>query len=77
MKKILINNYLKVSIRILFTFLIGISLLQAEKKRAFLELISTESCPYCVAAKRLLKGRGLTYQEFNFDEDPSFRIAVI
>ena len=54
MKKILINNYLKVSIRIMFTFLIGISLLQAEKKRAFLELISTESCPYCVAATGFL-----------------------
>ena len=40
-------------------------------------LYTTTFCPYCVAAKRLLKGRGLTYQEFNFDEDPSFRIAVI
>tara|TARA_B100000029_G_scaffold516755_1_gene633730 strand:- start:535 stop:1734 length:1200 start_codon:yes stop_codon:yes gene_type:complete len=47
-------NYLKISIRILFTLLIGISLLKAEKKRAFLELISTESCPYCVTATGFL-----------------------
>ncbi|MFL3050502.1 MAG: T9SS type A sorting domain-containing protein [Candidatus Neomarinimicrobiota bacterium] len=54
MKKILKNNHLTVSIRILFTLLIGISLIQAEKKRAFLELISTESCPYCVTATGFL-----------------------
>ncbi len=27
---------------------------QAEKKRAFLELVSTESCPYCVTATAYL-----------------------
>jgi glutaredoxin 3 len=40
-------------------------------------LYTTTFCPYCVAAKRLLKDRGLTYQEINFDEDHSTRMAVV
>ena len=55
----------------------GIIEQHAESVETDFLLYTTTFCPYCVAAKRLLKGRGLSYQEFNFDEDPSFRIAVI
>ena len=57
MKKILINNYLKVSIRILFTFLIGISLLQAEKKRAFPKLVNPAIAPDASVTTDILNER--------------------
>jgi len=34
------------------------------------ELYSTAVCPYCVAAKNLLKQRGFDYEEFRVDRDP-------
>ena len=40
-------------------------------------LYTTTYCPYCVAVKRLLKEKSLTYQEINFDDDPSTRMAVV
>lgn len=34
---------------------------------------STQVCPYCVSAKRLLEKKGLTYQEIMVDQDPEQR----
>jgi len=33
------------------------------------QMYSTAICPYCVAAKTLLRQRGLDYQEFRIDLD--------
>ena len=35
------------------------------------EIYTTASCAYCVAAKMLLKQRGYDYQEFRVDTDPA------
>jgi glutaredoxin 3 len=37
---------------------------------AKVEIYTTGSCFYCVAAKNLLKQRGLAYEEFRIDTDP-------
>lgn len=36
-------------------------------------LFSTRFCPYCVAAKRLLKAKGVNYQDIPVDGDPDLR----
>jgi len=38
---------------------------------------STAVCPYCVAAKNLLKARGLEWTEVRVDTDPSQREAML
>ncbi|RAH15326.1 MAG: glutaredoxin [Methanobacteriota archaeon] len=38
---------------------------------------STTVCPYCVAVKRLLDSKNLTYDEINFDHDPGARYEVV
>jgi len=38
---------------------------------------STTFCPYCVAAKRMLEQKGLSFQEVNFDREPESRMAVV
>ena len=35
------------------------------------EMYTTAICPYCVAAKNLLKQKGFDYTEFRVDTDPS------
>lgn len=35
------------------------------------EIYSTAICPYCVAAKNLLKSKGLGYAETRIDADPA------
>lgn len=40
------------------------------------EIYTTPSCPYCVAAKRLLRSKGVTFQEIDVSRDPSFRVAM-
>ena len=40
------------------------------------EIYTTPSCPYCVAAKRLLRSKGVTFQEIDVSCDPSFRVAM-
>ena len=37
---------------------------------------STAICPYCVAAKNFLKGRGLDYREVRVDTDPEQRALM-
>jgi glutaredoxin 3 len=44
---------------------------------AQIEIYSTAVCPYCVAAKNLLKSRGLTWQELRIDIDPVARVAML
>lgn len=40
-------------------------------------LYTTTFCPYCVAAKRLLNSKGLTFSEINFDTDRTARTEVV
>ena len=42
-----------------------------------IEVYSTAVCPYCVAAKNLLKARGLEWVELRVDSDPSLRDAML
>ncbi|MDQ2778404.1 MAG: glutaredoxin 3 [Pseudomonadota bacterium] len=40
-------------------------------------MYSTQSCPYCIRAKALLKQRGVeTIDEIRIDEDPSARLRM-
>jgi glutaredoxin 3 len=46
----------------------------AEKKNAkMIRVYTTTYCPYCVSAKKLLDGLGLSYTETNLDNDPELR----
>ena len=36
-----------------------------------IEIFTGANCAYCVAAKNLLKSKGLDYEEFRIDQDPS------
>ena len=42
-----------------------------------IEIYSTAICPYCVAAKNLLKSKGLSYEEIRVDTDPAARIRML
>lgn len=42
-----------------------------------IEVYSTAVCPYCVAAKNLLKSRGLEWVEVRVDTDPPQRDAML
>ena len=42
-----------------------------------IEIYSTGSCPYCVAAKNLLKSRGLEWSEVRVDTDMSQRETML
>ncbi len=42
-----------------------------------IEIYSTAICPYCVAAKNLLKSRGLSYEEIRVDSDPAARARML
>ncbi|MET0331203.1 MAG: glutaredoxin 3 [Dyella sp.] len=42
-----------------------------------IELFSTAVCPYCVAAKNLLKSKGLEWSEVRIDTDPAQRDAML
>jgi glutaredoxin 3 len=37
---------------------------------ARIQVYSTALCPYCVAAKNFLVGKGLSYEEIRVDNDP-------
>jgi glutaredoxin 3 len=40
-------------------------------------LYTTRVCPYCVAAKRLLKMRGIDYAEIDVSNDPAKRAWLV
>lgn len=42
-----------------------------------IEVYSTAICPYCVAAKNLLKSRGLEWTEVRIDTDVTEREAML
>ena len=42
-----------------------------------IEVYSTAVCPYCVAAKNLLKSRGLEWVELRIDTDAAARDAML
>lgn len=42
-----------------------------------IEVYSTAVCPYCVAAKNLLKSKGLAWNEVRIDTDPAQRDAML
>jgi glutaredoxin 3 len=42
-----------------------------------IEVYSTAVCPYCVAAKNLLKSKGLEWTEVRVDTDPVQRDAML
>jgi glutaredoxin 3 len=44
---------------------------------ARIEVYTTSSCPYCVQAKRLLKARGIAYEEFDVAMDDELRASII
>lgn len=42
-----------------------------------IEIYSSEFCAYCVAAKNLLKAKGLDWRESRIDLDPAAREAML
>jgi glutaredoxin 3 len=40
------------------------------------EIYTTPSCPYCHAAKSLLKKKGVSYTEIDVSRDPALRVAM-
>ncbi|WP_413623649.1 glutaredoxin 3 [Luteibacter sp. Lutesp34] len=40
-------------------------------------IYSTAVCPYCVAAKNLLKAKGLSWNEVRIDSDPAQRDVML
>lgn len=41
------------------------------------EMYTTAICPYCVAAKNLLRSKGLEYTEHRVDSDPDQRAPML
>ncbi len=46
-------------------------------KATTIDIYTTEYCPYCVRAKRLLDSKGVYYREFRVDTDPSLREEML
>jgi glutaredoxin 3 len=40
------------------------------------EIYTTPSCPYCLAAKRLLREKGADFKEIDVSRDPALRVAM-
>lgn len=40
------------------------------------EIYTTPTCPYCLAAKRLLTKKGIAFTEIDVSRDPSLREAM-
>ena len=48
----------------------------SETEEEFLMYTST-FCPYCVAAKRLFKSKGLSFREINFDQHRGMQGQIV
>lgn len=44
---------------------------------ADIEIYSTAACGYCMAAKNLLKSKGLAWRELRIDADPAARAEML
>ncbi|QRZ13276.1 glutaredoxin 3 [Paracoccus methylovorus] len=40
------------------------------------EIYTTPTCPYCIAAKALLRRKGIAYEETDVSRDPQIRAAM-
>ena len=40
------------------------------------EIYTTRTCPYCIAAKSLLQKKGVTYSEIDVGDNPALRAAM-
>jgi glutaredoxin 3 len=40
------------------------------------EIYTTQTCPYCTAAKALLKKKGVSFKEIDVGADPGLRVAM-
>lgn len=40
------------------------------------EIYTTPTCPYCIAAKALLRRKGIVYEETDVSRDPQIRAAM-
>lgn len=40
------------------------------------EIYTTQTCPYCFRAKRLLQAKGVSYTEYDVSGDPALRAAM-
>ncbi|WP_313351007.1 glutaredoxin 3 [Paracoccus sp. (in: a-proteobacteria)] len=40
------------------------------------EIYTTPTCPYCIAAKALLRRKGIGYEETDVSRDPQIRAAM-
>lgn len=43
---------------------------------AKVEIYTTPTCPYCMAAKALLRKKGVAYEETDVSRDPDLRVAM-
>lgn len=41
------------------------------------EIYTTPTCPYCIAAKALLRKKGVSYEETDVSRDPALREAMM
>lgn len=44
---------------------------------ASVTVYSTDACPFCIQAKRLLDKRGISYEEINLARDPDGRDELV
>jgi len=42
-----------------------------------IKLYTTQICPFCISAKRLLDDKGLSYTEISVDNDPQKRMEMM
>ncbi|GAB0149919.1 glutaredoxin 3 [Marichromatium gracile] len=40
-------------------------------------LYTTQTCPYCIRARRLLERKGVVYEEIDINDDPAQRAVMI
>lgn len=43
---------------------------------AKVEIYTTPTCPYCIAAKALLRKKGVAFDETDVSRDPDLRVAM-